>query len=131
MLLITGAFCMTTRMEDINGWVERLRNTEKLIIVEGVKDKRALEKLGARNVLVLNKPNTPLYKIIEAAAEESSNIIILTDLDKKGRQLYRMLKTELQGKGVRVDSYFREFLFRNTKLRQIEGLDSYYEVTVE
>ena len=51
----------------------------------------------------------------------------ITDFDKKGKQLYGKLNHDLCRFGVKVDNKFRHFLFRKTKLRQIEGLDSYIE----
>ena len=53
--------------------------------------------------------------------------MILTDLDAEGKKLYARLNHDLQRHGVRVDNSFREFLFRHTSLRQIEGLDSYFK----
>lgn len=54
----------------------------------------------------------------------SKKAVILTDLDKEGRKLYAILKTQLQFLGVKVDNYFREFLLKNTRVRQIEGLNN-------
>jgi len=88
-----------------------------LTIVEGKKDKEALEKLGFKKVKVLNKA---LYKIIEEVDEEK--VVILTDLDKKGKQLYRELSLALRSRGVFVDDMLRNFLFRNSKIRCVEGL---------
>lgn len=106
---------------EVEEFLDKLGNTDKPVIVEGVKDKKALEAVGVKRVYCLNK--APLYKVVEDVAV-SSRVIILTDLDSEGRRLYGKLKTQLQHLGVEVDNYFREFLFRNTKIRQIEGLGS-------
>ena len=106
----------------IEGLIEGLRNTEKLIIVEGKKDKKALEKLGITNVKELNKS---IFEFAEEIAAKEKEVIILTDLDKEGKLLYSKLKSNFQRNGVKVDVHFREFLFKNTKLRQIEGINSY------
>jgi len=53
--------------------------------------------------------------------------VILTDLDKEGKRLYGVISSSLQNFGVKIDHYFREFLSRRTKLRQIEGLVRYFE----
>jgi len=105
---------------EVDDFLDRLRETVKPVIVEGKKDKEALEGLGVTNIVCLN--NKPLYKIIEGVAANSKKAIILTDLDREGRSLYGKLRTHLQFLGVEVDNYFREFLFRNTKIRQIEAL---------
>ena len=105
---------------EIEGFLSKLGETEKLVLVEGVKDKKALERLGVENICCLN--DKPLYEVVESVAANNKKVIILTDLDREGRRLYGRLKTQLQAHGVEVDNYFREFLFRNTKLRQVEGL---------
>lgn len=102
-------------------WLKKLNNSKKLIIVEGKKDKFALAKLGIKNVVAISRK--PLYAFIESI--KSKEVIILTDLDRTGKQLYSMLKHKLQEKGVEVDNYFREYLFKHSKITQIEGLFNY------
>ena len=53
-------------------------------------------------------------------------VLILTDLDKKGKQIYGRLKKDLNKRGVLVDDKLRNLLFK-TDLRQIEGLKRYVE----
>jgi 5S rRNA maturation endonuclease (ribonuclease M5) len=112
-------------IDELSEWISKIIDSEKLVIVEGKQDKEALKKLGITNVLQLNK--RPLYKIVEDVVKKGEEVIILTDLDKKGKQLYGKLYHDLQRFGVKIDNRFRIFLFKNTKLRQIEGLDSYIQ----
>jgi 5S rRNA maturation endonuclease (ribonuclease M5) len=100
-------------------WIEILQRYEGIIIVEGVKDKRALEKLGINNVHPLS--GKPLFKVIEDISQKTKRAIILTDLDKEGKKLYGTLNSGLRKHGVTIDNRFREFLF-TTRFRQIEGL---------
>ncbi|MDP2907005.1 MAG: toprim domain-containing protein [Nanoarchaeota archaeon] len=102
-------------------WLENLRNSKKLIIVEGKKDKAALEKLGITNVVAILRK--PLFSFIESI--EAEEVIILTDLDPEGKKLYSILKQGLQEKGIKIDNYFREYLFKKSKISQIEGLVHY------
>jgi len=111
--------------EELLEWIEIIKDSDKIVIVEGKEDKAALKRLGITNVIQLNK--RPLYKVVEELIELGKEVIILTDLDKKGKQLYGKLNHDLQRFGVKVDNKFRHFLFGKTKLRQIEGLDSYIE----
>ncbi len=111
--------------EELLEWIETIKTSDKIIIVEGKKDKAALKRLGITKTIQLNKK--PLYKIVEELIEKGKEVIILTDLDKKGKQLYGKLNHDLCRFGVKIDNKFRHFLFRKTKLRQIEGLDSYIE----
>ena len=107
-------------MEEIGEFITKLARTEKTVIVEGRKDKEALEALGAGNVFCLN--HRPVYEVTEEVAARSRKVVILTDLDREGKKLYGKIRTHLQFLGVEVDNYFREFLLRKTKIRQIEGL---------
>ena len=117
---------MNKNMEELRCFIEKIRDSNTLIIVEGKKDKLALQKLGINNVVELNKK--PLFEIVEDIANSNDECIILTDLDKEGKQIYSKLNSNLQKNGVKVNNKFREFLFKKTKLRQIEGLDSYLEI---
>ena len=101
-------------------WKEKLQQTEKVIIVEGKKDKKALNSLGVKNIVTINGP---LYKLIEDVAEMTNEVVILTDFDREGRKLYGFLKNNFQRNGVKIDRYFREFLMTNTKITCIESIE--------
>ncbi len=106
--------------------LELLREIKKKniqVVVEGVKDKRALEAFGIKNVVTLTKP---LYAVVEDIAASTSEVVLLTDLDAEGKKLYHTLSRDLQKFGVRVKNELREFLF-TTKLRHIEGLRTYLQ----
>lgn len=109
-------------MLTIDDWIGELKSCSELKVVEGVKDKAALEALGIKNLRCLSNP---LFKEVEEIAAEHKRVIILTDLDKEGKKLYARLKKELARFGVEVDNKYREWLFKNTKLAQIEGLTTY------
>jgi dTMP kinase len=111
--------------KEFEEFIEKLKKAskEKIILVEGIKDKKALKSVGIKNVITLKKP---LYAVIEDIVETEKECIILTDLDKKGKQLYARLSSKLKQFGVKIDNRFREFLFK-TKLRQIEGINRYLE----
>ncbi|MBW2983674.1 toprim domain-containing protein [Candidatus Woesearchaeota archaeon] len=114
---------MIKNTDEIEEEIERLKNSENIIIVEGIKDKKALNYLGLKNIVTLSKK--PMFQIIEELSKKNKTITILTDFDKKGKQLYGRLNSGLQRHGVKVDNRFREFLQKNTKLSHIEGLVSY------
>lgn len=114
---------MTAQKEKLKEFLSELKQSNKLIIVEGPKDKKALNELGITYVVVLNKK--PIFQVIEDTAKITKEAIILTDFDKKGKELYGKLNSGLQKYGVKVDHYFREWLQRNTKLCHIEGIVSY------
>ncbi len=110
---------------DLTLWFDKLNTSAKLIIVEGPKDKDALFSCGVHNtIVVLSKK--PLYAIVEAVAAQTSHAIILTDFDKKGKELYGRLKKALVSHGVKVDSFFREFL-QKTSVSHVEGLKTHVQ----
>ena len=114
-----------TEIDDLKKEIRKLKESGKVVIVEGIKDKRALEKLGIWRIVTLSRK--PLYAVVEEVAAKHKDAVILTDLDKKGKELYGKLNQGLCSMSVRIDNKFREFLFKNTKLRQIEGITRYLE----
>lgn len=111
--------------EELMEHLEEIKEKNLLVIVEGIKDKAALAYFGIKRVKPIAK--RALYKVVEEAAENDKEVIILTDLDKTGKEIYSKLNHDLNQHGVRVNNKFREFLFKKTKLRQIEGLRRYSE----
>jgi 5S rRNA maturation endonuclease (ribonuclease M5) len=110
-------------MKDLEEWIKKLKtdSKEKIILVEGMKDRKTLELLGVSNIITLKKP---LYAIIEDIADSGKECIILLDLDKAGKKWYGKIAPKLKEMGVKIDNRYREFLF-TTPLRQIEGLTHY------
>jgi 5S rRNA maturation endonuclease (ribonuclease M5) len=112
-------------MEEIDQWVEKLCEEQPVIIVEGPKDKASLKKLGLEKIIYLR--GKPLFEVVEKVAKITDECVILTDLDREGKKIYSVLKAELQKHGVKIDDRFRKFLFKETDLRQIEGLFRYLQ----
>ena len=111
-------------------WLQKLKESKKHIVVEGIKDKRALINIGilAQRIHTLKKP---LFAASEDIAQQTKDIIILTDIDREGKKLYVNLRGNFARLGVRTDTYFREFLFNNSELSHIEGIDTYFKNMVE
>lgn len=112
-------------MPELDQWLAKLVEEQPLIVVEGPKDKESLRKLGLENIITLR--GKPLYKVVEKIAEITNECLILTDLDNEGKKLYARLRQDLQKHGVKIDNRFRNFLFKETDLRQIEGLFNYFK----
>jgi dTMP kinase len=116
---------MKITRQDFEEELEKLKqaSNEKIIVVEGIKDKKALQSLGIKNIKVLKKH---LYLFAEHIEKKKKQCVLLLDLDKEGKKLYAKLNHYLNQLGIKIDNRFREFLFR-TKLRQIEGIRRYLE----
>lgn len=104
--------------------VNSLKDQNVLVVVEGEKDKGALRDVGVTNVITLNKP---LFAVVEDIVSRARECVLLTDLDYEGRRLYSVLAGDLVQRGVKINNSFRNFLFRETSLRQIEGLKTYMD----
>ncbi len=109
-------------METVQEWIDLLAHTTCPIIVEGKKDKSALETFGITHVYTIDRP---LFELVELISEKYKCVIILTDLDKAGKELYAKLASDFSKRGVHIDNSFRDFLFKHTSLSHIEGLVHY------
>lgn len=108
--------------EELLKHLSMVKEENLLVIVEGHNDKKALENFGIRKIITLY--GKPLFKVVESVDEP---VVILTDLDKEGKQIYGKLNSMFSERGIHVNNELRHFLFKNTKLRQIEGLKSYLD----
>ena len=108
-------------LEEVYALIDKYKDA--LVLVEGKKDKEALKALGFNRVVTINT-SKPLYKVAEEVKDK--RVLLLTDLDKKGKQIYSRLKKDLNKQGVLVDDKLRTLLFK-TELRQIEGLTTYLD----
>ena len=102
---------------------------QNLIIVEGKKDKHSLSCLGFEDIFMIHETGKSIQEKIEKVIEiqeqnPKQKICILTDFDKKGKQLYLLLKSKLQELGVRMDNTLRGALLKE-KISHIEGLSSF------
>lgn len=113
---------MKDKNSDLSEIILKIKNSSMLVVVEGKKDNAALQRFGINkeNIVELNKK--PIFSIIEEISGKTDECTILTDLDRKGKELFGKLNSGLQAHGVKVNNSFREFLFKRTKLRQIEGI---------
>ena len=106
-------------INDINS----LATKKYVIVVEGKNDRIALENIGIRlPVLLYNDPHFH-RKVMD---EEIGGAIILTDWDKKGKELNKRIAEELRQLGIQVDTYYRNKFREVSKYLgdTVEGLDS-------
>lgn len=102
---------------------------DNLIIVEGKKDKHALQQLGFQRIFVINETGKSLPEKIEqiqALCGKKDKVCILTDFDKKGKQMYLLLKSKFSELGIKMDNTLRGFLLKE-RVSHIEGLTNFME----
>ncbi len=94
------------------------------VIVEGKKDGEALRKLGVRGTLIRMHSGPSVFHLCEALAQEYNEAIILTDWDRRGGQLSRLLREGLAANDVRTNTEIRARLARLCKkeIKDVEGL---------
>ena len=75
---------MKNNSQQILEHLEKIRDSGILVIVEGKNDRKALAEFGITNVMVLY--GKALFEVVEEVEARTKECIILTDLDKKGKQ---------------------------------------------
>ena len=96
------------------------------IIVEGKKDIEALRKLDISGSIISVNAGVTLIDFCDKIAQEHTDIIILTDWDRKGGYLCRTIKKNLEGR-VNCNTKYRELFAKNAMIRTLEGLPSWLE----
>ncbi len=105
------------------------RYKDYAIIVEGKKDIAAMNHLGFYRVYALHKTGVSLREGVEEMVgffDKKDKVCILTDFDRRGKQLYMKVKEILQELGVRLDSSLRGILIK-ARVSHIEGFDKFIE----
>ena len=93
------------------------------IIIEGKKDEKSLKELGIEgNFIKVSGSPYKLFEIAEIAAQ-SSKIIILTDFDKKGKELAQKLSEDIQRLGSYPNLQIRRRIMGITR-RYIKDIES-------
>lgn len=119
------------RLDELELVFEELEEASKFmpIIVEGRKDARALALLGiTKNVITLSK-GLSIVAFTEALSRRSRKAVVLTDWDRKGGQLARMLKEGLMTSGVDANTSLRTQLaiLSKKEAKDIESLPRFVE----
>ena len=102
---------------EINNFVQEIIDRGLPVIVEGKKDAAALRALGINNIVEMDV----CFKIVDKL-EHEKEVAILVDLDREGKKIYSQLNDAFSRRGVKVNNNLRHYLFRETKVRQIEAL---------
>ncbi len=109
-------------MENLDEWLERLKAISEregtVIVVEGKRDAQKLQKLGIKNIYQIKGKR--FYDILEDL-ENSSYVVILTDLDKQGEKMFSRLKYILEREGIPTDGRFRQML-KKSGIKHIEDI---------
>jgi 5S rRNA maturation endonuclease (ribonuclease M5) len=100
------------------------------VLIEGKKDEEALKKLGINgNFIKVSGSPFKLFEITELATSSSSQVIILTDFDKKGAELAKRLSEDIQSLGSHPNLEIRRKIMGITRryIKDIESLPKHIE----
>jgi 5S rRNA maturation endonuclease (ribonuclease M5) len=117
---------MTMNFTEYEGIMEELEELRELseelpIIVEGRRDEEALRRLGI-DAKFFYISSSPFYELCDAIAEEYSDVILFTDMDRAGHKLTRRLKNYLSQRSVRINEKYRLSLLSKLDTHQVENL---------
>jgi len=100
-----------------------------LIVVEGQRDMLVLRNLGVQAPIIKTQTRLPRYRLVEKIATEAGRdgqVLILTDFDKEGREIYRHLERELELSGIknlkRERRMIRKYMDTWTTIEELVGL---------
>lgn len=98
------------------------------IIVEGMRDERALRSLGISGPVIMAS-RRPALELAEDTARKYKEIIILTDWDLKGEEMAQKIEQHLRCTGAHVDLEIRSKLKKLVKkeIKDVESLSLYAE----
>jgi 5S rRNA maturation endonuclease (ribonuclease M5) len=134
LLNLKSCYYTTTRRrmfnkktDNIKEIINQLNNQDAIIVVEGKKDKRALEKLGIDSkIFLLNCDKKSLIETSETLAQKSRQVILMLDSDPKGLELTKKMKNHLQSQGVHVNTKIGKTLLRLANSQVVESLDNIF-----
>ncbi|MEM4282587.1 MAG: hypothetical protein QXU88_01155 [Candidatus Woesearchaeota archaeon] len=104
-------------------WLQHLANAsrDRIVLVQHKSDADILSSLQIKNVYFYTKPEFGLLsKIIESGKE----CILIFDVNKNSNKLAERIKSELQQRGVKVNTRFRKILF-TSKFKELSGILTY------
>lgn len=98
------------------------------IIVEGMRDERALRALGISGPVIMAS-RRPALELAEDAARRYREIVVLTDWDLKGDEMALKIDQYLRSAGSRPDMDIRSRLKKLVKkeIKDVESLSLYVE----
>ncbi len=102
-----------------------IHDSKTLILVEGKKDRIALEKAGLSGIIEISGKRPE--KVVDIIKEKKKTVIVLTDYDKEGIKQYKRLKDLLIADEIKVDDTVRRDFKRTFLVNKIEEFNSYFK----
>jgi 5S rRNA maturation endonuclease (ribonuclease M5) len=100
-----------------------------LVIVEGKRDVTVLRNLGLDAPIIKTQTRLSRHRLVEKIANEvgkDGQVLILTDFDQKGKEIYRFIEKELELCGIknlkRGRRMIRKYMDTWTTIEQLVSL---------
>jgi 5S rRNA maturation endonuclease (ribonuclease M5) len=94
--------------ERIKKWIEDLNEEDCIVLVEGIKDVKALRSLGILcNIETINR-GVSINTLIEQLKSKNKKVVILTDWDRTGNELTEKLIFFSSNTGLKYDLLYRK-----------------------
>jgi 5S rRNA maturation endonuclease (ribonuclease M5) len=117
-------------LEQLTGILDELesRPEEVVLLVEGKRDRGALNLLGVWGEIIQVQTSDGILGIAEDLALRNRKAIILTDWDRKGGQLCLLLKNALKANAVEHEATTRSRLVHvvGGEIKDVESLPSFF-----
>ena len=93
------------------------------IVVEGIRDKEALEGLGITKEIAMcsSKPDAAF---VDYLSSKHKTVTILTDYDRAGKRFNKRLTARLERAGIKVENQYRGRIGRILGLRGMRSIES-------
>ena len=113
--------------------LEIVSTPSAVVLVEGSRDRAALERLGLASPVLLVHQGERLPQVARSVADRYRRAIVLTDWDRTGGQLAQRLRLLLEADQIAIDLDVRRRIGRALRgeLVHVEGLGSWVEHVAE
>ncbi|HHT75140.1 MAG TPA: Toprim subdomain protein [Methanomassiliicoccaceae archaeon] len=122
-------------LEEFEEIIEELRELarQSVILVEGRKDRHALDVLGVHGDIVQVQDARGIFGVAEELAAKRRSAVILTDWDRKGGQLAELLRNALRSCGVPYDDSIRMKIavLSKKEIKDVESIPAFVSLLDE
>ncbi len=104
------------------------RDPDVVILVEGIRDRGALNLLGVYGEIWQVQGQGTLFSVGERLASESKRAVVLTDWDRTGGQIARRLRESMDANQVPYDIEYRRriVMLVRTEVKDVQSLPALY-----
>lgn len=97
-----------TALKEFSRIVRDVNSEVDMILVEGKRDRRALVESGFSS-RIMECSSLPVHEIISRVEESGSRkVLVLTDFDSHGKELFREISSALTGHGISLKNIYRK-----------------------